>query len=72
MKKVSIEKECGCYKKSGFKLPFSSNADELYEEVNDMISIMNNTFCKKHKFGLKESDTELIITVKMNKCIQEI
>lgn len=72
MKKVSIEKECGCFKKGGFKLPASSNASELYEQVNDMISMMNNTWCKKHKFSLEESKNELKIKVKLNECTQEI
>lgn len=63
---VTIEKECGCFKKSGIELPKTfENAQEAENEANDLASDMNATFCHKHSFSVKKEENGYVIGVTM-------
>ena len=52
---VNVDKECGCFSRSGLQnnASFSSNDDALMN-ANSMVKQMNENFCGKHNFSLKE------------------
>jgi len=52
---INIDKECGCFKRSDFEnnVTFTTNDDALIK-ANSMLSHMNDNFCGKHEFSLKE------------------
>jgi hypothetical protein len=62
---VSVEKECGCFKKSGMDnhINISSKDDALSEAV-DMSDNMNEDFCGKHSFYVREQGNNFIISMK--------
>ena len=64
MFKITVDKECGCFKKSDFEnnRTFSSKDDALIEAQN-MVNVMNNDFCGKHDFTLREEDTNFSISM---------
>ena len=64
MFKVKVEKECGCFKKSDFKnnQTFSSKDDALITALN-MAKEMNQEFCQKHQFSVKEDGNNIVILV---------
>ena len=53
---INIDKECGCFKKSGLEnnASFESNDDALMK-AKSMITHMNTKFCTKHSFALAEN-----------------
>ena len=55
MYKIVIANQCACFKKSNLEnnLTFESK-DEALSKAIEMKNIMNNEFCKKHKFELQE------------------
>lgn len=62
MYKILIENECDCFKKSDLQ----NNTTELlrstaFMKANQICNIMNNTFCKKHKFVVVECQKILMI-----------
>ena len=61
---INIDKECGCFKRSGFKnnASFESNDDALIK-ANSMLSHMNKNFCAKHSFALAEDGSTLQISM---------
>jgi len=62
MFKIIVEKECGCFKRSRFdnNVAVDSKDDALVKAL-DMVKIMNEDFCGKHKFKVEETgDTFLI------------
>jgi hypothetical protein len=64
---VTIEKECGCFKRSGMKTIKSfENRDDAMVEAQEWAEEMNETFCKKHSFHVVEEGNDLIIKVGMN------
>jgi len=64
---VKMEKECGCFKRSGMEnnKPFN-NRDDAMLEAKEWAEEMNETFCKKHNFSIIEEGQDLIIKVDMN------
>jgi len=64
---VKIEKECGCFKRSGMESTktFHSKDDALIE-AKEWAAEMNDTFCKKHNFAVVEEGDSFIIKVEMN------
>ena len=52
---VNVDKECGCFRRSGLEnnVGFESNDDALMA-ANSMVGTMNEKFCGKHEFSLKE------------------
>ncbi len=64
---VKIEKECGCFKRSGMKsVKAFDNKDDAMMEAREWAEEMNETFCQKHRFSVVEEGNELIIKVEMN------
>lgn len=67
MSKVTINLECGCFRKSGIdnnKL-FESKKLAL-EEATNMAHSMNKTFCRRHNFTVKEDGENVLIEVRNN------
>lgn len=64
---VKMEKECGCFKRSGMESVKSfENRDDALLEAQEWAEEMNETFCKKHNFNVVEEGNDLIIKVEMN------
>jgi hypothetical protein len=61
---INVDKECGCFRKSGLanNASFESNDDALME-ANSMLSHMNDKFCGKHGFELAEDGNTFQITM---------
>jgi len=61
---INVEQECGCFKRSDLanNQSFDSKDDALIEAQN-MVNQMNETFCQKHEFGLREDGDNFTITV---------
>jgi hypothetical protein len=63
---VKIEKECGCFKRSGMEsVKTFINKDEAMIEATQWAAEMNETFCQKHVFSIVEEGNDLIIKVEM-------
>lgn len=65
MSKLIIEKECGCFVASQHSnnQNFKSK-DEALISGQSMLDDMNNNFCGKHQFILKEEGDDLMISMK--------
>lgn len=64
---VKMEKECGCFKRSGMESSKTfQNRDDAMLEAKEWAEEMNETFCKKHNFAVIEEGQDLIIKVAMN------
>lgn len=64
---VKIEKECGCFKRSGMpSIKAFENKDDALIEAQEWAAEMNETFCKKHRFAIAEEGNDLIIKMEMN------
>jgi xylose isomerase len=52
---ITLDKECGCFKRSDLtnNQSFESKDDALIE-AKRMEGVMNDTFCQKHTFSLRE------------------
>lgn len=64
MTTIEIEKECGCFRKSGLSL--SQTFDTKSQALNvaqSMVDEMNEIFCQKHLFSIVEEEHKLIIKV---------
>lgn len=65
MFQVIVERECGCFKRSDMQANISMDSkDEALLKSIEMKDRMNDNFCSKHKFSVKEEDNTFII--KMN------
>jgi len=64
---VRMEKECGCFKRSGMPtVKAFDNKDDALSEAQEWSEEMNDTFCRKHRFNVVEEGNEFIIKVEMN------
>lgn len=63
---ITVEKECGCFKKSAFEnnKTFESKDDALLQ-AQIMTNHMNDKFCQKHEFTLREDGKTFNIGVDM-------
>ncbi len=63
MFKVSLEKECSCFKRSNFKATQSFETEaEASKVAYKMAKEMTKEFCKEHGFSvIKEKNSFLII-----------
>lgn len=67
MYNVKIEKECGCFKRSGMEsVKTFENKDDALIEAQEWATEMNETFCQKHNFSIIEEGNDFIIKVEMN------
>ena len=64
MFKVTVEKECGCFKKSGIEnnQTFNNKDDALIKAMN-LTQEFNQDFCQKHEFKVVESGDTILIKV---------
>ena len=53
---INVDQECGCFKRSDLvnNQSFGSKDDALMK-AQSMTSQMNETFCQKHQFTLREN-----------------
>lgn len=66
---VTMEKMCGCFKRSGHESTkaFESKDDALLY-AQELCEEMNDSFCQKHAFSVVESgETEMTISLAMNR-----
>jgi len=63
--KVNVEKMCGCLKKSGLTFPKEFSSKEEAVEALRLANYMNDKFCKKHRFIVKENRDEFLIKVEL-------
>ena len=65
MSKLIIERECGCFRNSQHSNNEEFNSkDEALISGKSMLDDMNNNFCGKHQFVLKEEGDDLMISMK--------
>jgi len=63
---VSIDKECGCFKRSDYQNNKSfESKDEALLNAKDMVEDMNENFCQKHSFVLSEDGKSFNITMSL-------
>ncbi len=64
MFKVTVEKECGCFRKSGINnnQEFASKDNALIKAM-ELTKDMNSDFCQKHEFKVVESGDTILIKV---------
>jgi hypothetical protein len=64
---VRMEKECGCFKRSGIESVKSfENKEDALSEAQAWCEEMNETFCQKHNFSFSDEGEEILIKVEMN------
>jgi len=67
MYNVTMEKECGCFKRSDLAASQSfESKDDALTEAQNMVDKMNKEFCKKHVFSVIEDGENFTIKVAMN------
>lgn len=68
MYSVTVEKECGCFKRSEYKKEKSfDNQQDAFTYSKAMEELMNEEFCKKHLFiAQKTADDQYMIKVAEN------
>jgi len=61
---INVDKECGCFRRSDLEnnQTFASNDDAL-SKATSMVNLMNDKFCGKHEFSLKEDGNTFQITM---------
>ncbi len=64
---LTMEKQCGCFKKSDFEATQTfETKEEALKEAVAMCEDMNETFCQKHNFTVVEDGDNLVIKMEMN------
>jgi len=62
MFKIIIEKECGCFKKSGMQNGITMESkDGALLQALEMKTTMNDEFCGKHEFKVQEVQNNFVI-----------
>ncbi|MBL4730075.1 MAG: hypothetical protein JKY28_01555 [Sulfurimonas sp.] len=64
MYSIVVEKQCGCFKRSKMEsnLVLDSKDDALLKCI-EMKDEMNEKFCDKHRFSIKEEENRFVITM---------
>lgn len=61
---ITVEKECGCFKRSDLQNNLSMpSKDEALLKSIEMKEHMNSEFCKKHSFKLQEVGDNFVIAM---------
>ena len=61
---ISIDKECGCFKRSMYENNQSfHDKDTALIEAGNMLRTMNEDFCQKHEFALSEDGNNFQISM---------
>lgn len=67
MTKLIVDKQCGCFKKSGLLEEQQFNTkEEALQEAIAMCEDMNDTFCQKHNFTVVEDNENVVIKMELN------
>lgn len=66
MHKVIIERECGCVRRANMALESShTNKDDALIEAGELARKMNDEFCGKHQFGVRQEGEDFLVTMQM-------
>jgi hypothetical protein len=66
MYKVIIEKECGCVRRANMSPEYSyDNKDLALIEAGELVRKMNDDFCGKHQFAVRQDGENFLITMQM-------
>lgn len=66
MHKVIIEKECGCVRRSNISLESSfTDKDDALIEAGELARKMNDDFCGKHQFAVRQEGDDFLISMQM-------
>ena len=66
MYRVIMEKQCGCFKRSGEEAVKSfDNKDDALIAANAWKEQMNEEYCQKHAFSVQENGDDLMIVMAM-------
>jgi hypothetical protein len=61
---ITVDKECGCFKKSDFENNTTeSTKDDALLKAQHMVNYMNDEFCQKHSFTLREDGNNFSISM---------
>jgi len=61
---ISVDKECGCFKRSMYENNQSfHDKDTALIEATTMLRTMNEDFCQKHEFALAENGNTFQVTM---------
>lgn len=68
MTNVTMEKVCGCFKRSGYENSKAfENKDDALLYAQELCEEMNETFCQKHRFSVIETgEADMTISLAMN------
>ncbi len=62
MYKVEVKNACRCFLKGGFsEIQTYNTKEEAKKEAQEMLCVMNSTFCHKHEFKMIENFGKYII-----------
>ncbi|MBU0720185.1 hypothetical protein KJ877_02460 [bacterium] len=65
---VKVEGACGCFLKSRLcESKEFTNEEAARQEAESMLKIMQDNFCKKHEFGIREEVESFIISIRPRK-----
>jgi len=66
MYKVIIERQCSCIRRANMELERNfSDKDDALIEANGLARKMNDDFCAKHQFGVRQEGEDFIIEMQM-------
>jgi hypothetical protein len=61
---ITVDKECGCFRKSDFENGVTfENKDDALIQAQSMVNHMNTKFCGKHNFTLSEDGENFSIAM---------
>ncbi len=64
MAQITMEMECGCFKRSGYDpVQKFATREEAIKRAEDMVEDMNESFCGLHRFSIDDSNDDIIIHV---------
>lgn len=63
--KVNVENPCSCFFKSGMvDMQKFESQEDAKKEAEDMLRVMNSTFCNKHTFVMTEQFGDYTIYIR--------
>ncbi|WP_345976682.1 hypothetical protein [Sulfurimonas sp. HSL3-7] len=66
MYKVIIERECGCVRRANMSPEYSYDDKDLaLIEAGELARKMNDDFCGKHQFAVRQEGENFLITMQM-------
>lgn len=67
MATIKIDRACGCVRNSDLQMETEcKDVDEALEKANEMVIIMNEDLCHKHRFKTSFEDGVVLIKMVMN------